>query len=292
MQKTFETPGKVRVEVDNAVGLVVITARETASTNVLLEADSDGAEELVERATVESQPSGGLHVVRVKVPHKHGMKFVRRNGVTVRIDMPLEGDVDVATASADVELNGSVGEATVKTASGRITADDASGDLRVKTASGDISVGKIGGSVHMHSASGDVRAVQVDGRAELATTSGDIEVGSAANRADVRSTSGDICLGDVVGDTTIIGVSGDVRVLSFAAGSIQIRAVSGDIQVGVAKGVTLSVDAETMSGTVHSEIPLGDAPLGSDGGGPEVAIRARSVSGDVLVERAAGPHIP
>ena len=290
MQRTFDTPGKVRVVVENDVGLVVITAREAATTEVTLEADSGGSEELVEGATVENQPSGGDSVIRVKVPHKHGMKFVRRNGVTVRIGMPLQGDVDVATASADVELNGSIGEARVKTVSGDITADDASGDMRAKSVSGDISVGTVAGDLRMHSAAGDMRAVRVDGRAQLTSTSGDIEVGSAANRADVRSTSGDVRLGDVAGDASIVGVSGNVRVLSYAAGTMQVRAVSGDITVGIVQGVNLSVDAETMSGRVHSDIPLGQVPV-SRGEGPDVAITARSVSGDVLVERAAGPHV-
>jgi DUF4097 and DUF4098 domain-containing protein YvlB len=289
MQRNFATPGKVRVVVENEVGLVVITARPATTTEVTLEAHSAGAEELVAQATVEDQASGDGHTIRVRIPHKHGMKFVRRNGVTVRIAMPLDGDVDVATASADVELNGSVGEAVVKTASGDITADDASGGLRAKSASGDISVGSVTGDVRLHSISGDVRAVRVDGRAHVTTTSGDIEVGSAANRADVRSTSGDVRLGDVAGDATIVGVSGSVRVLSYAAGSMQIRAVSGDITVGVAQGVNLSVDAETLSGSVRSDIPLGQEP--SAGTSPEVAITARNVSGDVLVERAAGPHV-
>jgi len=288
MRRTFDTPGKVRVEVENDVGLVVITAREAATTEVSLVADSVGAEELVERATVEGQPSGSRHVVRVKVPRRHGRRFDRRGGVTVRIDMPLEGDVDVATATADVELNGSVGQALLKTASGDITADDAAGDVRAKSACGNITVGNVAGDLRMQSTSGDVRADRVGGHARLTTTSGDIEVGSAANEADVRSTSGHVRLGDLLGDATIVGVSGNVRVLSFGAGNMQVRAVSGDIRVGIPEGTNLRVDAETVSGALHSEIALDEVPTAGRGA-TEVAIRARSVSGDVLVERAAGP---
>jgi DUF4097 and DUF4098 domain-containing protein YvlB len=290
MQRTLDTPGRVRVVVMNEVGSVVIIARDAATTDVHLEANSSGAEELVQEAMVEHQPSGEQHVVVVKIPHKHGMRFVRRNGVTVRMEIPLGSDVEVSTASADVELHGLMGEVTVKTASGDITADDASGDLRAKSASGDISVGKVAGDLKMHSAAGDLRADRVGGRAQVTTTSGDIELGAAANEAEVRSTSGDVRLGDVAGDASIVGVSGNVRVLSYAAGSMKVRAVSGDITVGVARGVNLSVDAETMSGTVHSEIPLDQVPT-APRGGPDVVITARSVSGDVLVERAAGPLV-
>ena len=39
MEKTFETPGAVRLYVENEVGLVAITARETDTTVVSLEPD-------------------------------------------------------------------------------------------------------------------------------------------------------------------------------------------------------------------------------------------------------------
>ncbi len=58
MEKTFETPGGVRLYVENQVGLVVVTARATDDTVVSIEADTPGAEELVERATVECRPKG------------------------------------------------------------------------------------------------------------------------------------------------------------------------------------------------------------------------------------------
>ena len=62
--------------------------------------------------------------------------------------------------------------------------------------------------------------------------------------------------------------------------------VSGDVAVGVAKGVDLHVDVETLSGTVHSDIPLDDAP--ARGGRPEtrVDLSVRSVSGNVEIGRA------
>jgi DUF4097 and DUF4098 domain-containing protein YvlB len=283
MEQTFATPGRVLLVVENEVGLVAITARAGGTTHVSLEADTPGAEELVERSTVVSRQSAGRDHVVVKVPRAHGMKFVRRNGVTVRVDVPPGSDVEVSTASADVELNGSIGGADLKTASGDITADDV-GDLHAKTASGDIEVGTVGGDLRMHTASGDLRCVRVDGRASVSTTSGDAEIGAAADRIDVRATAGDVRLGDVAGDANVVAISGDVHVLSIAGGSTNIRSVSGDVEVGIAKGVTLRVDAETLSGTMHSDIPLADTPIGPTGD-PKVALIVRSVSGNVRIER-------
>jgi DUF4097 and DUF4098 domain-containing protein YvlB len=189
----------------------------------------------------------------------------------------------VSTGSAHVELNGSLGEANVKTASGDITADELLA-LKAKTASGDIEVGTVRGELRMHTAAGDLRCAQVDGRASVSSTSGDAEIGTAGDGVDVRATSGDVRLGDVRGDTSVVAVSGDVHVLSLTEGSMHVRSVSGEVEVGVARGVALSVDAETMSGTVHSDIPLHAAP-GSPQGDPAVVLTVRSVSGNILITR-------
>jgi len=254
MEHSFATPRPVLVVVHNDVGLTVITAKEGDVSRVSLTEDTPGARELAERAAVECRPHGGRDIVVVKIPRVHGLKFMRRNGVTVRVDVPQGSDVRVVSASADVELNGSLGGATVKTASGALTADDLA-DLRAKTASGDIEVGTVRGALRMQSAAGDLRCVLVEGPVAVTTVSGDVEIGAAAGSVEVRATSGEVRLGDVSGALKVVAVSGDVQVLSITEGSMHIRSVSGRIDVGVARGATLSVDAESMSGRVRSDIP-------------------------------------
>ena len=84
----------------------------------------------------------------------------------------------------------------------------------------------------------------------------------------------------------MVNVSGNVRVLALGEGALHVRSVSGDVAVGVATGVDLHVDVETLSGTVHSDIPLDDAP--APGRRPEtrVDLSVRSVSGNVEIGRA------
>ena len=162
-----------------------------------LEADTPGAEELVERATVECRPAGPRHVVAVKIPHGHGRRFLRRNAVTVRVEVPEGGQVAVVTASADIEIDGPVGEADVTTGSGDISTDDVAADVTVKTASGDITVGRVGGDIRAHTASGDLRCSSVAGTAVFSTASGDLEVGAAGSRVEVKATSGNVRLGEL-----------------------------------------------------------------------------------------------
>ena len=210
MEKTFETPGGVRLSVEIQAGLVVVTASATDRTVVSVGADTPGAEELVERATVECEPTGGRHHVMVKMPHVYGMRLLRRNAVTVRVDVPEGAMSSVATASADIEINGPVGEVDVKTASGDVSIDDVAADVDAKTASGNITVGNVGGDIRAYTASGDLRCSSVAGAAKFSTTSGDLEVGAAGNRVEVKATSGDVRLGELAAGARVVNVSGNV----------------------------------------------------------------------------------
>jgi DUF4097 and DUF4098 domain-containing protein YvlB len=286
MKKTFETPGGVRLSVEIHAGLVAVTATATDRTVVSIEADTPGAEDLVERAVVECRPSGSDHVVEVTLPRVYGMRLLRRNAVTIRVEVPEGALVAVTTASADVEITGRVGEVDVKTASGNASIDDVAGDVTTKTASGNITIGSVGGDIRAATVSGDLRCSSVAGAALFTATSGDLELGAAGSPVEVKATSGDVRLGELAAGARVMNVSGSVRVLALGEGTLRVRSVSGDVAVGVVKGVDLHVDVETASGIVHSDIPLTDAPV--DGARPEarVDLSVRSVSGNVEIGRA------
>ncbi len=225
-------------------------------------------------------------MVVVKVPKQGvGSRFLRRNAVTVRVEMPEGSDVTVVAGSADVEVTGPIGAGDFATSSGDVAADDVAADLIARSASGDITVGAVGGDVRVQTASGDLRCSSVDGRAVFTTASGDIEVGAAASQVEVKATSGDVRLGELAHGARVSNVSGDVRVLALDEGTLHVRSVSGSVSVGVVTGVDLHVDVETMSGQVRSDIPLEDTP-GSARKNALVELSVRSVSGDVEIERA------
>jgi DUF4097 and DUF4098 domain-containing protein YvlB len=265
IEHTYETPNPVQLSVQNESGLVTIVADARDTTDVVVSADSPAAEDLVERTIVECRDD---HVV-VKVP---------RQG----------SDVAVATASADIDVTGLIGSADVTTASGDVTTDDVSGEVRGKTASGNVTVGNVGGELRIATASGDLRCSAVSNRASFSSASGDVEIGLARERVDVKTSSGTARLGELDGGAEIVNVSGDVRVLSLSAGTVRVRSVSGGVSVGVAEGVELHVDVQTMSGRVHSDIQLDDAPVAGHAG-RRAELSVRTVSGDIEMERAVVP---
>jgi hypothetical protein len=87
-------------------------------------------------------------------------------------------------------------------------------------------------------------------------------------------------------------VSGDQRVEAVLGGTVEANAISGDVYVGVRRGSRVYVDANTVSGSTSSEFDLSDAPADAgepDPDAPMVEVRAKTVSGDIMLARAPAP---
>jgi DUF4097 and DUF4098 domain-containing protein YvlB len=82
-------------------------------------------------------------------------------------------------------------------------------------------------------------------------------------------------------------VSGDQELAAVYQGNVAAHSVSGDVHVGVRRGSKVFLDCNTVSGDTRSELDmLPDAPSGD---GPLVELRAKTVSGDIVITRASAP---
>ena len=88
------------------------------------------------------------------------------------------------------------------------------------------------------------------------------------------------------------GGSADIRAAG-RYGSVEARAGSGDVSVGVRPGRRLWVDASSTSGETTSDFDVGDEPAPGEGeeDGPLVELRIATMSGDVHVARAAAADL-
>lgn len=251
LERTFHTPLPLELEVGIPSGDIEVETTEGEESNITV----DGDERLLEE--VEIRHDGDRLLVAYRGKGKFGfslspLQLVFGSELRVRASVPHGGSVKVKTASADTRLDGRFGPLGV---------NSVSGDVRLR--------GQVAGSTNLKTVSGDADLDRVEGDLSAHTVSGDLRIGPVAGSSDLKT------------------VSGDIRLQSVAAGDVRFSSVSGDIEIGIAQGSTLDVDAGSTSGDLSSEVPLGSEPVqGEDEAAPTVVLRGRTVSGDVKVFRA------
>jgi DUF4097 and DUF4098 domain-containing protein YvlB len=246
----FHTPLPLELEVGIPAADVEVETVDGEESVIVV----DGDDRLVEQTEV--QLDGNRLVVSFRGKKPFGItiaigdfSFGTRH-LTVRASVPHGASAALSTASGDLTLRGRLGELEVKTASG---------DLRLH--------GEVERDAAIKTVSGDVRIDRVGGNLKAQSVSGDLAVGWVGGSAETKS------------------VSGDVRVDSLHQGEATFTSISGDVEIGIAPGTFLDVDAGSVSGDLSSEVPLASVP-GEGGDGPTVVLRGRTVSGDVKVFRA------
>jgi DUF4097 and DUF4098 domain-containing protein YvlB len=246
--ETFATPGAVELTINVPAGHVEIEAVETAETTVELEARGRDADEYEREAVIEARPRGSGHEVVVDASARRGLLGFREGEYRVRITTPAGANVRAELASADISGRGHFGALEVNAASGDVVFDEIEDHAKVNTASGDVELRRVG-SAKVNSASGDVRINE----------SGPVEANTA---------------------------SGDVVLRSVSSGEVKVHSASGDVEVGIAKGSRLWVDAQSLSGDTSSELELESGAPAEGDEGPLVELRAQTMSGDISVRRA------
>lgn len=250
-EQRFHTPEPVELEIKVPSGDIDVETIDGDVTTI----DLDGDEKLIELTEVRQE--GRRIIVELKGKKPFGITIsigdfsFGSTSLRVRARVPHSSRVELATASADMKLRGRASTLDVKSASGDLSHfGEIEGDASVKTVSGDARLERIGGQLRIQTVSGDVNAAYVGG--------------SVASKS----------------------VSGDVRIDSVREGNVTIQSVSGDIEIGVAPGTKLDVDAGSVSGDLMSEVPLGSEPESvGNGDGPTLVVRGKTVSGDFRVFR-------
>jgi len=278
--ETYSTTGLLRLNLEIPSGEIEIETGNTDETHVELEAiaNNDAIRDLVENSRIALIPRGDGHEVVVEAKARHGIFISLSRGpdirfggpdLRLRVTCPHGADLDVRTKSADLRARGEYGVVEVKTASGDLQVEKAKDTTRIKTASGDVHIDEAGSSLDVQSVSGDLHAGSV--------------------RGDIRAqlVSGDVHVRDAGGSISTNTVSGDQRFEAVQRGRVELKAISGDVMVGVRTGSRVYVDANTVSGSTSSELELSDSPAPAPAAdAPLVELFVKTVSGDVRIERA------
>jgi hypothetical protein len=262
---TFDTPQPITATVKIAAGAVRLVASDRVDTVVDVQPRDDSRPEDVKAA----------HRVRVDfvngaldVASDRGFALPRRGAVVVDVALPTGSRLNAAVASADV------------------TADGEYADCTLASASGDVRVECVRGNIKADSASGDISVAVANDSASVSTASGDARFGRLSGEAKFRAASGSLSVGTLDGSLSAQTASGDVTVATAIRGSISVQTASGEVGVGVAEGTAAQLELRTRSGSVRNGLDSADGPAAGD---ETLVVHVRTASGDVVVQRAAGP---
>ena len=187
-RETFDTPGPLELNVRVPSGDVDLETAEGTESVVEISASP----EIEEEARVELHSKRDGHELSVVIEKRSGLFRAFRDDVRVRIKTPPGADVELSTASADIDARGDFGATKVNTASGDVRFEHVGGEAQVNSASGDVNLDQVDGALTVNTASGDVEIRRLQGEGKVRAASGDISIDEAASSLKVQTASGDV----------------------------------------------------------------------------------------------------
>lgn len=273
MEKVFETPTPTALYVE--IGSGALTVHTDDGNQTVVDVNGRDAEEVL----VEQR---GGEIVVIAPPRRSGFFGTSSRELDVHVSMPHNSSLRTKLGSADLRVMGRIGDAMLKSGSGDLSIERIDGDASIATGSGDVDLEEARGSIEMKSGSGDITVEKIGGDASISTGSGDVDLGQADGSVEVKSGSGDLRLREVQKDVVFSTASGDLVVDLVRRGQVFAKNASGDITIGVAAGVPVWTDVNTVTGSVRSSLQGAGQP---EEGQDYIELRAKTVSGDIYLEQ-------
>ena len=228
INKTLDAAPDGHVEVSNISGSVDVIGWSRDSVEVTGELGKNVEELIFER-------EGDRVTVKVKVPRKSG----RNISTDLVIRVPEMSSVDVGTVSADIDVEGVLGEQRLHTVSGDVEAEIGSADCSFESVSGDVEVegSRKNTDVRGSSVSGDVIFFRIAGEVKAETVTGDIVIDEGSfDRASLETVNGEILF------------QSELR----KDGRLDAESVNGDIDVELTGDVSAQFDLSSFNGRIDN----------------------------------------
>lgn len=274
--QTYKLAPGARVEVSSIRGPVEIVNGDSATAEVQIIRSARTRADL-EHHKIEVLQTGNSLVVRgVQEPENRREQNIQVNH---HVKLKLPRNIDLS----------------IKSISGGVKVGDVDGPTQVSSISGSADIGNVGGKLQVNSISGSVEVGNVGADARVNSVSGSLKVGNVGGEARVNSISGDVGLSQVNGLLEVSSVSGGLNatLLNLSPQGINIKSVSGSIEIRFQGEVNADFNAKSISGQVYLDVPnvtreseekSHDVRARIGGGGSPITIL--SVSGNIRLTRS------
>lgn len=228
-----------------------------------------------------------LEIERLNVTTANGAVYLDVDSLDAEL-------LQISTASGDFDSNAALTarKININTASGDVTLNDRVevDSLNVGTVSGDLNcVLARCEQLNFKTASGDFEGEGECGTLCAKSMSGSVAFEGNMEQGSLESASGDLEINGWVRQLRGKSTSGDIRLESSTLPErMELSTKSGDCEVRVPMDGAFTVWCRTVSGDVHSDLPLARSSggyLGVCGEGGDPTYKLSSVSGDVTIER-------
>ena len=226
--KTIDASDDGVVSISNVAGSIEVVGWSRSAVKVEGTLGDDVEELIFER-------DGDEIMIKVKVPRNHGRDIAS----DLEISVPKDSSLEIAGVSADIDVEGVLGEQEMATVSGDVSTRGVADDVEAASVSGDV----------------EVRGTGVASETEAATVSGDVELTGLAGEVEAESVSGDVTItGGAFDDAHLESVNGN---LTFhgelqKGAELGMESVNGTVEVILNGKISAEFDIETFNGRIKN----------------------------------------
>ena len=230
VDRTLDASAKGRVEIYNTAGSVRVEGWTTNKVRVTGTLGKEVDEFKFER-------SGDTVIVEVKAKRGHSGGHGYSSDIVVKV--PRDSSIEVATVSADIEVEGVRGEQDLQAVSGDIDTQAFDSEIEAESVSGDVDVKGEGKAAEFDlvSVSGDISVENLGGSLDLEVVSGDIVIaGGSFDRVDAETVNGDI----------------EFKAVLREGGKVDVETVNGGVDLEFIGDVSAEFRIETFNGKIRN----------------------------------------
>lgn len=292
LTREFEVGDRAELRLENRSGTVTVRGEETNKVRLEVVArlwaeSDDEAEDQVELIDRRIRQEGHRVLVRAPtLPRPPGLLSIFGRGARIdyQVAVPHATEARVANRSGRVEVTDLAGPLEAEARSGQVVIEGIGADTTIVARSGRVQAESIAGSLTVDARSGRSQIRGCDGDVVVHSRSGTLQIEDVGGSLRVESRSGALTIANVGGACSVKSRSGVVRYTGAVRGAFDIEVVSGAVVLAVDPDSTFYLDAETISGSVHQELPFRRTPAG---GAPSpkagVTVRVRTRSGSINI---------
>ena len=238
INETRPLDGNGRVEIDNLKGSIEVKAWDRQEVKIEGELGQG-----VEKLEIDGDST---HLsIKVRYPNRSGMGLFgssdKSEPTYLRVMVPVRADLDVDAVSADVNVTGIASrELSIDNVSGDVTVAGAPREADIESASGDPQLTLNSGRVSAETVSGDLYLRgRLDGEVTVESVSGRIDVGVL--QSQLSKFTGNTVSGDMLVQTAL-----------SRNGRISMDTVSGDLTLQLPRNLSANVRGESFSGDLRA----------------------------------------